>query len=91
MTEQTIQDVRNRFLAAAHEAAAAMDFALAVFNPKNIYGQEIELDNPEKHEAAATQRLEAALANLRKEQATYESSRVSGGGMTRVITPAPLD
>jgi len=89
MTEQTIKEFRERLLAAADHAAAAMDFALAVFNPKDIEGNKIEI--ADKHTAKAVHELETALWGLRLAKAQYDNARASGGGMTRVITPGPVE
>jgi hypothetical protein len=89
MTEQTIDHMRTFFYEAVREAYDAMDFALAVFDPKGLDGQPIEID--EKHKKIACVRLEKASGDLRNALAQYEFSRVDGGGMVKVIKPGPLE
>lgn len=89
MTEQTIEHFRAFLYGAIQEAYVAMDFSLAVFDPKGLDGQPIEIDP--KHHKTACEKLERASSGLRNALAQYEIGRVNGGGMVRVIKPGPLE
>jgi len=88
MTEQNLGHARIALYEAITEASAAMDFALAVIDPRGLDGLPIEID--EKHRKTAVSKLEKSVAALRNAHCTFEDWRINGGGMTRVIKPAPL-